>query len=249
MERSRLQERIIWVVKSKVSHKMGNERCRGRAGSCASGGLLKQVDRLWYVLHGAGKRDRSCGWWWEREREGGGGGGEARVCVRERRKIELTVWGKKVPIALDGIRTCICVREGGGGGGRERECVCVRERERERERERGRARECVCVCEREQGGGRERVCVCERERESVRARVCVCVCDRMSVNTKMEHRTLVSARHNWDARAPLWVSFSKGFWSWAKNVLSPSGSSTFCGSWEQVNILQLSMASTSLPFS
>ena len=28
------------------------------------------------------------------------------VCVRERRKIELTVWGKKVPIALDGIRTC-----------------------------------------------------------------------------------------------------------------------------------------------
>ena len=30
-----------------------------------------------------------------------------RVCVRERRKIELTVWGKKVPIALDGIRTCI----------------------------------------------------------------------------------------------------------------------------------------------
>ena len=26
--------------------------------------------------------------------------------VRERRKIELTVWGKKVPIALDGIRTC-----------------------------------------------------------------------------------------------------------------------------------------------
>ena len=27
--------------------------------------------------------------------------------VRERRKIELTVWGKKVPIALDGIRTCI----------------------------------------------------------------------------------------------------------------------------------------------
>ena len=33
--------------------------------------------------------------------------------------------------------------------------------------------------------------------------------------------TRVSARHNWDARAPLWVSFSKGFW--AKNVLSPSG--------------------------
>ena len=27
--------------------------------------------------------------------------------VKERRKIELTVWGKKVPIALDGIRTCI----------------------------------------------------------------------------------------------------------------------------------------------
>ena len=27
--------------------------------------------------------------------------------VSERRKIELTVWGKKVPIALDGIRTCI----------------------------------------------------------------------------------------------------------------------------------------------
>ena len=26
--------------------------------------------------------------------------------VRERRKIELTVWGKKVPIPLDGIRTC-----------------------------------------------------------------------------------------------------------------------------------------------
>ena len=30
-----------------------------------------------------------------------GGGG-----VRERRKIEPTVWGKKVPFALDGIRTC-----------------------------------------------------------------------------------------------------------------------------------------------
>ena len=28
------------------------------------------------------------------------------MCVRERRKIELTVWGQKVPIALDGIRTC-----------------------------------------------------------------------------------------------------------------------------------------------
>ena len=27
------------------------------------------------------------------------------VCARERRKIELTVWGKKVPIAHDGIRT------------------------------------------------------------------------------------------------------------------------------------------------
>ena len=25
--------------------------------------------------------------------------------------------------------------------------------------------------------------------------------------------TRVSARHNWDARAPLWVSFSKGFWA------------------------------------
>ena len=57
--------------------------------------------------------------------------------------------------------------------------------------------------------------------------------------------TCVSARHNWDARAPLWVSFSKGFW--AKNVLSPSGFSSFCGSWEQY--LQLSMASVSLPFS
>ena len=33
--------------------------------------------------------------------------------VRERRKIELTVWGKKVPIALDGM--CVCVRA----------CVCV----------------------------------------------------------------------------------------------------------------------------
>ena len=43
--------------------------------------------------------------------------------------------------------------------------------------------------------------------------------------------TRVSARHKWDARAPLWVSFSKGFS--AKNVLSPSGSSTLCGSWEQ----------------
>ena len=30
----------------------------------------------------------------------------ARACVRERRKIELTAWGKKVPIPLDGIRTC-----------------------------------------------------------------------------------------------------------------------------------------------
>ena len=57
--------------------------------------------------------------------------------------------------------------------------------------------------------------------------------------------TRVSARHNWDARAPLWVSFSKGLW--AKNVLSPSGFSNFCGSWEQY--LQLSMASVSLPFS
>ena len=28
------------------------------------------------------------------------------VCVREGRKIELTAWGKKVPIALAGIRTC-----------------------------------------------------------------------------------------------------------------------------------------------
>ena len=44
--------------------------------------------------------------------------------------------------------------------------------------------------------------------------------------------TRVSARHNWDARAPLWVSFSKA-WFWAKNVLSPSGSSALCGSWEQ----------------
>ena len=57
--------------------------------------------------------------------------------------------------------------------------------------------------------------------------------------------TRVRARHNSDARAPLWVSFSKGFW--AKNVLSPSGFSTFCGSWEQ--FLELSMASVSLPFS
>ena len=57
--------------------------------------------------------------------------------------------------------------------------------------------------------------------------------------------TRVSARHNWDASAPLWVSFSKRLW--AKNVLSPSGFSTFCGSWEQY--LQLSMASVSLPFS
>ena len=31
----------------------------------------------------------------------------ACMCVKERRKIELAVWGKKVPIALDGIRTCI----------------------------------------------------------------------------------------------------------------------------------------------
>ena len=30
----------------------------------------------------------------------------ACMCVKERRKIELAVWGKKVPIALDGIRTC-----------------------------------------------------------------------------------------------------------------------------------------------
>ena len=30
----------------------------------------------------------------------------ACVCVRERRKIELTVRGTKVPIALGGIRTC-----------------------------------------------------------------------------------------------------------------------------------------------
>ena len=29
------------------------------------------------------------------------------VCVRERQKTEPTVWGKKVPIALDGIQTCI----------------------------------------------------------------------------------------------------------------------------------------------
>ena len=57
--------------------------------------------------------------------------------------------------------------------------------------------------------------------------------------------TRVSARHNSDARAPLWVSFSKGFW--AKNVLSPSGFSTFCGSSEK--FLELSMASVSLPFS
>ena len=57
--------------------------------------------------------------------------------------------------------------------------------------------------------------------------------------------TRVSARHYSDGRAPLWVSFSKGFW--AKNVLSPSGFSTFCGSWEQ--FLELSMASVSLPFS
>ena len=28
------------------------------------------------------------------------------VCVRERRKIERTEWGKKVPVPLDGIRTC-----------------------------------------------------------------------------------------------------------------------------------------------
>ena len=57
--------------------------------------------------------------------------------------------------------------------------------------------------------------------------------------------TRVSARHNSDARAPLWVNFSKGFW--AKNVLSPSCFSTFCGSWEQ--FFELSMASISLPFS
>ena len=30
----------------------------------------------------------------------------ACVCVRKRRKIELTAWGKKVPIPFDGILTC-----------------------------------------------------------------------------------------------------------------------------------------------
>ena len=61
------------------------------------------------------------------------------VCVRERRKIELTACAKKVPIPIDGIRTCtsgirthrasdyttragtprisVCVCGGGGGGG------------------------------------------------------------------------------------------------------------------------------------
>ena len=43
-------------------------------------------------------------------------------CVRERRKIELTAWGEKVPIPL--VEVCACVRA------RARMCVCV----------------CVCVC-------------------------------------------------------------------------------------------------------
>ena len=44
--------------------------------------------------------------------------------------------------------------------------------------------------------------------------------------------TRVSARHNWDARAPLWVNVSKGFR--AKNVLSPSSLPAHCRSWEHV---------------
>ena len=44
--------------------------------------------------------------------------------------------------------------------------------------------------------------------------------------------TRVSARHNWEARAPLWVNVSKGFR--AKNVLSPSSLPAHCRSWEHV---------------
>ena len=44
--------------------------------------------------------------------------------------------------------------------------------------------------------------------------------------------TRVSARHNWDARAPLWVNVSKGFR--AKNFLSPSSLPAHCRSWEHV---------------
>ena len=44
--------------------------------------------------------------------------------------------------------------------------------------------------------------------------------------------TRVSDRHNWDARAPLWVNVSEGFR--AKNVLSPSSLPFHCWSWEQV---------------
>ena len=39
--------------------------------------------------------------------------------VRERRKIELTVWGEKVPIPLNGIRTCT------SGIRAHRVCVCL----------------------------------------------------------------------------------------------------------------------------
>ena len=42
----------------------------------------------------------------------------------------------------------------------------------------------------------------------------------------------MSARHNRDARALLWVSFSKRFRE--KNVLNPSGFSSNCRSWEHV---------------
>ena len=44
--------------------------------------------------------------------------------------------------------------------------------------------------------------------------------------------TRVSARHNWDALAPLWVNLSKGFR--AKNVQSPSSLPAHCRSWEHV---------------
>ena len=56
----------------------------------------------------------------EREREKGRGARATCVCVSERRKIELTALGKKVPVLFDGMCVFVCVRErereGGGGG-------------------------------------------------------------------------------------------------------------------------------------
>ena len=61
----------------------------------------------------------------------------ACVCVRERRKIELTAWGKQVSIPLNGIRTCTSgIRDHRASdyttraGTPRAVCVCV----------------CVCVC-------------------------------------------------------------------------------------------------------